>query len=63
MNADKIAKLEQKKAELERQKKEIDAKIKAVKSKELHKKRKQETHFKVLLGAFFLHITKTRGGR
>lgn len=64
MNTDKIAKLEQKKAELERQKKEIEAKIRAVKSKELHKKRKLETHYKILLGSFWLNeivMTKKNG--
>lgn len=55
MNKDKIAKLEEKQAELQRKQYEIKAKIRLIKSKEQAEKRKKSTHYKILLGAFWLN--------
>lgn len=51
----KIEKLEAKKAELERKQKELNAKIRSIRSKELSKQRKEQTHYKILLGSYYLH--------
>lgn len=51
----KIEKLEQQKAELERKQKELNAKIRQIKAREANEKRKKSTHYKVLLGAFWLN--------
>ncbi len=58
---DKIKKLEEKQAELERQKKEIKAKIRLIRAREKKEQRKKETHYKLLLGAFFLKEIRKSG--
>lgn len=57
----KLAKLEEKKNELERKQKELNAKIRAIRSKELNKKRKEQTHYKILLGAYLAYSVAERG--
>ena len=54
----KLSKLEEKQAELQRKQNEIKAKIRAIKSKELAEKRKKSTHYKILLGSFWLNEAK-----
>ena len=60
-NNTRLQKLEEKQAELQRQQDELKSKIRAIKSKELAEKRKKETHYKVLLGAYALHSFVERG--
>jgi hypothetical protein len=55
MASEKLTRLEQQQAELQRKQDEIKAKIRAIKSKEQAEKRKKATHYKVLLGAFWLN--------
>lgn len=58
MTSERLNKLEQQQAELLKKQAEIKAKIRAIKSKEQAEKRKKATHYKVLLGAFYLHEIK-----
>ena len=58
MTSEKLNKLEQQQAELQKKQAEIKAKIRAIKSKEQAEKRKKATHYKVLLGAFYLNEIK-----
>ncbi|EMT9998896.1 TPA: hypothetical protein WMW09_002089, partial [Neisseria gonorrhoeae] len=55
MASEKLTRLEQQQADLQRKQDEIKAKIRAIKSKEQAEKRKKATHYKVLLGAFWLN--------
>lgn len=59
MTSEKLNKLEQQQAELQKKQAEIKAKIRAIKSKEQAEKRKKATHYKVLLGAFYLNEIKS----
>lgn len=55
MTSERLSKLEQQQAELLKKQAEIKAKIRSIKSKEQAEKRKKATHYKVLLGAFWLN--------
>lgn len=50
----RIDKLESKKNELKKKQDDLNRQIKMLKSKEAHEKKKQENHYKILLGAFLL---------
>lgn len=51
----RIDKLESKKNELKKKQDDLNKQIKMLKSKEAHEKKKQENHYKILLGAFLLN--------
>lgn len=58
MANERLSKLEQQQAELQKKQNEIKAKIRALKSKEQAEKRKKATHYKILLGSFWLNEVK-----
>ena len=51
----RIDKLESKKNELKKKQDDLNRQIKMLKSKEAHEKKKQENHYKILMGAFLLN--------
>jgi len=51
----KIDRLESKKNELKKKQDDLNKQIRLLKSKEAHEKRKQENHYKILMGSFLLN--------
>jgi len=52
---DKLDKLESKKNELKKKQDDLNKQIRLLKSKENSEKKKKETHYKILLGAYFIN--------